>query len=280
MKTFLKKSLILLAIIFSTTIVTNLSAVTSAYAADTREMGSCEKLLGLQSWDCGVAKDTSGWQGNENLTKNIWTIVANISNNILVIAAYLVLGYVIYGGYLYLLAGGDSGKVANGKKTLIHAFTGLAIVMLAKIIVSTIHVALLGSAGAFSGECAVAADNTNCLGVTGANTLVTNLIQWTIGIAGLVAAGFIVIGAIGYITASGDSAKLQKAKNTIIYALIGLAIVGLAEVITGFVSSSIRDAQKNALKPQTETTQTDDAPGTSFYNSSILTIAKERTHEK
>ena len=72
--------------------------------------------------------------------------------------------------------------------------------------------------------------------------MVTNLIQWVIGIAGIVAAVFIVIGAIGYLSSAGDPNKLKKAKDTIMYALIGLAIVGLAEVITAFVSSTIRNA--------------------------------------
>lgn len=255
MKTFLKKSLVLLAIIFSATIVTNFSTAAPTYA---REMGDCDtSFLGLSNWDCGVDKDS--WQGNDNLTKNIWLIAANISGDIIIIAAYLVLGYVIYGGYLYLLANGDAGKVTAGKKTLIHAFTGLAIVMLAKIIVGTIHMALLDNAGAFGGEECLS-DGSGCVNSA---TLVSNLIGWVIGISGLVAAAFVIIGAIGYLTSSGDSAKLQKAKNTILYALIGLAIVGLAQVITAVVTNAIKDSTKE---------------DTSY--SKTLIIAKELTHEK
>ena len=236
MKTFLKKFLILIAIVFSATVVTNLSTPKSAYAE--KETARCNiNFLGLYTWDCGIEND---WKGEEVLTNNIWIIVGNISNDITIIAAYLVLGYAIYGGYLYMLANGDTGKTANGKKTLIHAFTGLATVLFAKIIVSSIHLALLNKGGAF---------NENCLDATGcttANELVTHSIQWIIGIAGIVAVTFVIIGAIGYITSSGDSNKLQKAKNTILYALIGLAIVGFAEVITAFVSKTINDAAEKA----------------------------------
>ena len=67
------------------------------------------------------------------------------------------------------------------------------------------------------------------------------------GIAGIVSAVFLVYGAIQYITSAGDPGKLKKAKETILYSLIGLAIVALATVIIAFVSSTIRNAEQNAL---------------------------------
>ena len=225
MKTLFKKFLILVAILFSTTTVINLTMNTPAHA-----MRDCAQntVLGLQPWDCNLGDN---WQGDNNIIKNVWIIVANVSNDLAVIATYLVLGYVIYGGYLYMFASGDSTKTANGKKTLTRAFIGLAIVMTAKIIINTLHIALLGSSGTFDGN-------------TSANPaeLIENLIGWTISVAGLVAAIFVVVGAVGYITSSGDPQKLQKAKNTIIYALIGLAIVGLAQIVTGIIINIINDS--------------------------------------
>lgn len=44
-------------------------------------------------------------------------------------------------------------------------------------------------------------------------------------------------------TSAGDSQKAQKARQTILYALIGLAIVALAEIITAFVTNMINDAK-------------------------------------
>lgn len=200
--------------------------------------GTCRSgFLGLTSWDCGVnIKD------EPSLKEGIWIIVSNIATDITIIAAYLVLGYVIYGGYLYIFSSGDAGKVAAGKKTLTQAFIGLAIVMSAFVIMSTIRFALLGAGGKFG--CDFMSENGD--GCVDANIVVTNAIQWAIGIAGAVAAIFVVYGGISYTTSSGDPGKLQKAKQTIIYALIGLAIVALAEAITAFVSGMIRDADDNA----------------------------------
>ena len=199
------------------------------------------KFLGLNAWNCDIEENMDS---EDILKQNIWIIVANISKDITIVAAYLVLGYVIYGGYLYMLSSGDAGKVASGKKTLVHAFIGLAIVMLANIIVDSIRIALLGSSGKFS-NC----EATNC--VNNAGDLVTNLLQWVIGITGIVAVAFVVIGGISYITSAGDPGKIQKAKSTILYAIIGLVIVALAQVITAFVSSTIRNSTSTINNYQT-----------------------------
>ncbi|MBQ3432908.1 hypothetical protein IJG22_01255 [Candidatus Saccharibacteria bacterium] len=198
-----------------------------------RKGSECPVFLGLTSWDCGVEiKD------EETLKSGIWQIVANIATDITVIAAYLVLGYVIYGGYQYIFSSGDPNKVASGKKTLTQAFIGLAIVMSAYLIMSTIRFALLGANGKL----------TNCVTseCVKPNDLITNSISWVIGIAGAVALIFVVYGGISYTTSAGDPNKLQKAKQIILYALIGLIIVALAEAITAFISSMIRDADNAA----------------------------------
>lgn len=54
-------------------------------------------------------------------------------------------------------------------------------------------------------------------------------------VAGLVAVVAIVIGGILYVTSDGDSGKLQKAKNSIVYSVVGLVFVILAAAITNFV---------------------------------------------
>ena len=233
MHTLFKKLLAIITIISALTL-TPMASVSAADNGASFKGGACDRgFLGLISWDCGVeiADETS-------LKAGIWTIVANVLTDITILAAYLVVGYVIYGGYLYIFSGGDSGKVATGKKTLARAFIGLAIVMSANIIMGAIRVALVGS------------KNINDCSATSAcidtNQMVINLIQWIIGIAGAVAAIFVVYGGISYITSSGDSGKLQKAKSMILYALIGLAIVALAEVITAFVSNIIRNANTEA----------------------------------
>lgn len=61
-------------------------------------------------------------------------------------------------------------------------------------------------------------------------------------LAGIVAAGFIVYGGIQYIIAKGEPGKIAKAKETIIYAVIGLIVVSLAAAITAFIVTAISGA--------------------------------------
>lgn len=233
MKNFFKKFLVFAGILVAVTSTINLVNSAPTFA-DTGIGGrACPNFLGMTSWDCGFVETINS---ETVLTDNIVKIATNILTDITVIAAYLVLGYVIWGGYLYMFSSGDAGKAAAGKKTLQHAFIGLAIVVSAYTIFGAIRIALLGG-GSF-GDCDITSGRT----CTDGGTLVTNLIQWVAGMGGVVAAIFVVIGGWGYITAAGDPGKLQKAKTTIMYALIGLVIVALAEVLTAFVSSLVRGA--------------------------------------
>ena len=197
---------------------------------------ACPTFLGMTSWDCGV-----DIHDEESLKSGVATIALNVLTDITVLAAYLVIGYVIYGGYQYIFAAGDPSKVATGKKALYHAFMGLAIVMSAHVIMSAIRMALIGNN----------AMQTSYLETVDANQVFLNSLQWVIAISGLVAAIFVVYGGISYVTSSGDANKLQKAKQMITYALIGLAIVALAEVITAFVSNMIREANQTSLLNET-----------------------------
>jgi hypothetical protein len=56
-------------------------------------------------------------------------------------------------------------------------------------------------------------------------------------IVGVVAVIMIIVGGFKYITSGGDSGKVGSAKNTIIYAIIGLILVALAQIIVNVVLS-------------------------------------------
>lgn len=77
-------------------------------------------------------------------------------------------------------------------------------------------------------------------GETGnAFTSFQNIIYVMIGVAGVVAVVMIVIGGINYVTSAGDGAKAKKAKDTILYGVIGLILSLMAFMIITFVSGSI-----------------------------------------
>ena len=64
---------------------------------------------------------------------------------------------------------------------------------------------------------------------------VTTIINAVIGILGLVCVVVMIIGGINYMTSSGDAGKVKKAKDTILYGLIGLIVCVLAFAIVNWV---------------------------------------------
>lgn len=80
---------------------------------------------------------------------------------------------------------------------------------------------------------------TNCDDGGQATSKVNGLIKLIINIfsivVGVVSVIMIIIGGLKYITSSGDSNNVTSAKNTILYAIIGLVVVALAQFVVQFV---------------------------------------------
>lgn len=60
-------------------------------------------------------------------------------------------------------------------------------------------------------------------------------------VIGIIAVIMIIIGGIRYVTSGGDPTSTKGAKDTIIYALVGLVIAALAQVIVRFVLKQVTD---------------------------------------
>ena len=92
--------------------------------------------------------------------------------------------------------------------------------------------ACTGTNGQLSGT------NTQGCGSTGVSTFekyvkfALNLLSIIVGIAAVV---MIIIAGLRYVTSGGKDESVKGAKNTILYAIIGLVIVALAQIIVHFV---------------------------------------------
>jgi uncharacterized membrane protein len=75
--------------------------------------------------------------------------------------------------------------------------------------------------------------------VTADGSFITTVLDIVFGIFGAVAVLFIVIGGFRYVISSGDPKNTAKAKNTIIYALVGLLITLSATAIVNFVAGKL-----------------------------------------
>jgi hypothetical protein len=66
--------------------------------------------------------------------------------------------------------------------------------------------------------------------------LIINLFSVIVGVTAVI---MIIIGGLKYITSGGDSGNVTNAKNTILYAIIGLVVVALSQFIVRFVLSRV-----------------------------------------
>lgn len=73
--------------------------------------------------------------------------------------------------------------------------------------------------------------------------LMSAIIQIMIGLSAILCIIFIIVGGYKFITSGGDPKKLESARMTIFYALIGIAVVILAfiilQVVQYFVGSTV-----------------------------------------
>lgn len=82
----------------------------------------------------------------------------------------------------------------------------------------------------------------NLFGDTGVFKKVTNTILYIVGIIAVV---MLIIGGIKYVVSGGDSKKVTDAKNTVLYAIIGLVIAFLAFAIVNFVITALPNSDEN-----------------------------------
>lgn len=151
---------LVLSLILGATVATAVLP-TNTYAADANEADCAKLFLGLRPWYMGlttVKKDstergvcvimspeefTSAKLSTSNTGASyFWTIVLNISADVTLVAGYVALIFTIYGGFKYILSTGEPGKVALAKTIITNSLIGLAIAVLATVIVNTVILVL------------------------------------------------------------------------------------------------------------------------------------------
>ncbi|MGD8373768.1 MAG: pilin [Candidatus Woesebacteria bacterium] len=89
-----------------------------------------------------------------------------------------------------------------------------------------------GSGGTYSGGRCVTDGRT----VTGTIQQITNILVFMVGAVSVI---MIIIGGIRYAVSNGDQSAVTGAKNTILYAVIGLVVAFMAYAIVNFVLNSL-----------------------------------------
>lgn len=74
---------------------------------------------------------------------------------------------------------------------------------------------------------------------TDLNKTVTDAVKLLSVAVGIAAVIMIIVGGLRYVTSAGNAESAKSAKNTILYAIIGLAIAGVAQLIAHFVLTNV-----------------------------------------
>lgn len=93
---------------------------------------------------------------------------------------------------------------------------------------------------------------------TDVNKTISVIVTIFSAVVGVAAVIMIITAGFKYITSGGDTAKITSAKNTLVYAIVGLVVVALSQFIVKFVlnkstldpcpSGQVRNAQNVCVK--------------------------------
>lgn len=94
----------------------------------------------------------------------------------------------------------------------------------------------VGALDPLDGVCANSSDNEVCKNKDeDAISLVGIIVNTLLFIVGLLAVIMIIFSGIQYVTSTGDSGRVSKAKNTLIYSIVGLIVAFLAFALVNWV---------------------------------------------
>lgn len=186
------------------------------------------RFLGIPAWHNGLTKDDGSGgcvikSPDEvgGLSAFIWKIAFNIIEIALQLVAYLAFIFILYGGFQYLTSSGNPEQAAKGRSTIFNAIIGVIIASGSAVIVSELSKL-------------TDPDVTKTSGL-----LLAEILKLAYRLAGIIAIVVIILAGYAF-TSGGDNPKaIEGARNRILYAVIGLVIIGLAWLLTDFILGKV-----------------------------------------
>lgn len=147
-------------------------------------------------------------------------LFANVATFLTGLVAALALVALVWGGVMYILSLGDESRSARAKQIILYAILGLLIAGIASIIISTVTCLYTQTEGC---------PPTQIINI------ILNAANVLLAPAGAIAFVALIYGGYLYMTSGGDESRASRAKNTILYALLGLAVIGIAGIVVNVV---------------------------------------------
>lgn len=143
----IKKTIVyLFVVLFSISVFSFIAPINTSANADCI-VGDGRNFLYFPTWDRGLTgtmihDGAGGQQCQLNIEQGsepammVFTIALNVIDIALRIVSLIAVGFVIFGGFQYITAQGDSNKVTAGKQMIVRALIGMVIAILASAIVA------------------------------------------------------------------------------------------------------------------------------------------------
>jgi hypothetical protein len=71
------------------------------------------------------------------------------------------------------------------------------------------------------------------------SSVILNVINYALGLVGVVALAYLIYGGFRYITSGGNETNIEDAKSIIINAIIGIVVIGVAATLVNFVVRAV-----------------------------------------
>jgi len=127
--------------------------------------------------------------------------------------------FIVIGGLLYMTSAGNEQKIETAKKAISAAVIGLAIAVAAPTFIKEIYIIFgTGVPGSAAGAPSLA-------------KILTNVLNFLLGILGVLAVVMMVFAGIMYLTAAGDETRIETAKKMTKWSIMGVAVALSAIVI-------------------------------------------------
>jgi Type IV secretion system pilin len=175
-------------------------------------------------------QNVGGWLGI-NIIENIINPLIRLLE---MLTAVFFIAMMFFAFYRMVTANGEEDKIKTAKMTIIYAVIGLIIVRLAKLLVEAVYgnakcTQVLGGIITVSG--------TNCVTtakISATANIVVNIINWMNSFVGIAVVIMILYAGFTLFTSAGEEDKVKKAKRTIIYVAVGMAVLVMNYIILTF----------------------------------------------
>ncbi len=144
------------------------------------------------------------------------------------IIVWLALLFLVLGGIFYITSAGDEKKIGTAKKMITAAMIGLAIGVVAPSLLKAVG-DVLGW-----GSAQVPTEVSSAKSVV---EIVQGLLNFLLGVSGLLAMIMLVIGGFMFFAAAGDEKRAETAKSIVKFAIMGIAVIVLSLIVVRTVTA-------------------------------------------